>query len=351
MSDPANDRQFKRRNHFVPRSYLKQWAGDDGRLWVYRLLVPHERVPLWKPASPKAVTVHDHLYTKVVSGTESDEIERWLDAEFEGPAERVLDKVSREERLTADDWHRLVRFLAAQDVRTPARLMESIKRWQAQLPGMLEDVMREAVAKMEAAQKQGKRLEVEPREDSELLGGKLTTSIAAGAGMGTMRYEMIAGRNLWLFHIKHLLTRTAQHLHRHRWTILRAPPGMEWPTSDDPVIRLNFNNSENYDFGGGWGSKGTEIFMPLNPRHLMYTHIGERPPEKWSVVPDDLVDWFLRFIVEHAHRHVLARTPDHRLPVIRPRKVDREQHRHEEEQWRLWHEEQTAAETRLHPGR
>jgi len=33
------------------------------------------------------------------------------------------------------------------------------------------------------------------------------------------------------------------------------------------VILLNFYSPEKYDFGGGWGSVGTEIFMPLGPGH------------------------------------------------------------------------------------
>ncbi|HSW14612.1 MAG TPA: DUF4238 domain-containing protein [Solimonas sp.] len=183
---------------------------------------------------------------------ESPEVERWLDAEFEHPAEQVIAKVARQERLTSDDWYRLVRFLAAQDVRTPTRLMEAIRRWQRELPGMLDGVMREAVAKLEAAHRDGRQLEIEPRNDNEGFGGKLTTSIAPGADTGTMRYEVVVGRNLWLSNFKHLLTRTVQRLHRHHWTILRAPQGLEWPTSDDPVIRLDFHSAANYDFGGGW---------------------------------------------------------------------------------------------------
>ena len=39
---------------------------------------------------------------------------------------------------------------------------------------------------------------------------------------------------------------------KHRWTILHAPPGISWPTSDNPLIKLNYQDSSNYDTEGGW---------------------------------------------------------------------------------------------------
>jgi hypothetical protein len=70
------------------------------------------------------VAYYSHLYTRIAAGEESDEVEKWLDREFEGPAEESLHKATSEARLTPDDWRRLVCFLAAQDVRTPARFAE-----------------------------------------------------------------------------------------------------------------------------------------------------------------------------------------------------------------------------------
>jgi hypothetical protein len=35
--------QFHRDNHFVPCVYLKGWAGPDGKIATYRVLVPHDK--------------------------------------------------------------------------------------------------------------------------------------------------------------------------------------------------------------------------------------------------------------------------------------------------------------------
>jgi len=115
--------QLRKDNHYVPKLYLKQWA-DDGQIPTYRLLVPSDKTPLWKPHSLKGIAFHQHLYTYVVGQEETDEFERWLDREFEGPAEQAIHRAVNGHQMSPDHWRRLVRFAVALDVRTPARLRE-----------------------------------------------------------------------------------------------------------------------------------------------------------------------------------------------------------------------------------
>ena len=61
-------------------------------------------MPLWRVASTRGVAYHQHLYTKAAASGESDEIERWLDAEFEAPDEEAIAKVVSDRRLSARDW-------------------------------------------------------------------------------------------------------------------------------------------------------------------------------------------------------------------------------------------------------
>jgi hypothetical protein len=149
---------FHRNNHFVSRGYLKRWALPDDRVWTYRILVSHAQVPLWKKRSIRGLAYHTHLYTRITAGGETDEIEKWLDREFETPAEEAIEKATSGARLTTEDWKRLVRFLAAQDVRTPARLVERLKHWEATLPGLIEDTLQKSVHTLESAKKSGQAL-------------------------------------------------------------------------------------------------------------------------------------------------------------------------------------------------
>ena len=345
-SEPSSVKEFRADNHYVPGLYLKRWAGSDGRVCTYRLLVSHANVPEWRPKTIKGLAYHRHLYTRVLAAGETDEIERWLDQEFESPAEAAISKVVSDARMQHGDWSCLARFLAAQDVRTPARLMEMFKRWEKDVPALLQSSLEGAVRELAEAKRNGTTPVVRHNADAGYFPARVTKEIQPGAQTGVLKVESVVGRGLYLFALRRLLTETARVLEQHRWTILRPPAGTEWMTSDDPVIKLNYYG-DSYDFKGGWGSKGTELLLPLSPDHLLYTKIGERPPERGSRLPAAKATEMQRMIVEHAHRLVFSAHPEPNVSTIRPRRVDAGLLQSEADQWSRWHDEQGNAERAL----
>lgn len=338
-------------HHYVPRVYLKNFAGADGKLFVYRILVSHPNVPEWKPFSPKAgIAYHAHLYTRMVSELESDEVEEWLGREFEAPAEEAIDRAVHDERLTPAHWKNLIRFAAAQDVRTPARLMERMAEWPKLIPPLMEEVLQGAVAKLEEAKRSGVPIQSPSTPYSDYLPIRLHKEIVPGEPMGKLRLETIAGRGYWLYGLRRLLTETIAVLLDHRWTILRPYGDRSWFASDDPVIKLNFNSLSDYNLNGGWGWKGTEIMLPLGPKHLLYAQVEKRPQPRGWTFPDEQTRILQRIMAEHAHRMIFSATPLSAVPLLRPRVVDPEAVSREQELWKTWHEQQTMAERELRGG-
>ncbi|MFL6260243.1 MAG: DUF4238 domain-containing protein [Thermoanaerobaculia bacterium] len=338
---------FHRDNHYVPCAYLKRWASPKGHVWTYRTLVSHLKVPFWKESSPKGVAYHSHLYTRLIAGQETDDIERWLDREFESPAEEALRKATSDDRLTTADWKCLIRFLAAQDVRTPARLAESLRRWNREMPEFLDKTLNKSVRRLEEARNSGKAILPSEAPANAQSPFRITTEELPDEDFVNLKVEVVAGRGLWLFIMRHLLEKTSRVLLQHKWTILVPPKGLCWFTSDDPVVRLNFYKNYSYDFGGGWNNVGSEIFLPLGPYHLLYTQVGKKPPRRGEIVMRDHAEYIRRFVAEHAHRMIFAADQDVDIPKLRPRVVDAELLRKENEHWQRWHKEQTAAELRL----
>lgn len=338
---------FQHDNHYVSCLYLKRFAVSPGRVLTYRILVAHSHVPLWKAAAIKGVAYHSHLYTRIVAGNQTDEIEKWLNTEFETPAEEALMKATADMRLSPSDWNNLVRFLAAQDVRTPARLAENLQRWKETLQATLDDTLEDSVRRFELAKRSGRAISPAKAANSDYIPLRVTTEIEPGEKFGRVKAEIVAGRGLWLFSMRHALTKTVDGLLNHRWSILVPPDDLTWFSSDSPVIRLNYYGDDKYDFNGGWGKPGTEIFLPLDPRHLLYTKVGDRPLPRGSVVPHAQAKMIRRFIAEHAHRFIFAASDDSEVPKLRPRIVDADLIRREDDQWRKWHEEQTTAEQEL----
>jgi hypothetical protein len=336
-----------RHDHYVPCLYLKRFAPDRQHLFEYSVLVPDARMPEWRRRSIKGAAFRSHLYTRIVGGAESDEFERWLNQEFETPAEKALDKATSDKKLTRSEWQTLIRFAAAQDVRTPRSLIDHLERGRATIDAALQGALQDAVGLLEQAKCTGQPIAPVGAPHSEYLPLRVTAYHEPGQATGVLKAETIVGRATWLYSMKHVLTRTVRLLVDHRWSILVAPDDVTWFTSDDPVVKLNYYAHGNYNFKGGWNSRGTEILLPLDPRHLLYCQIGERPQPRGSVLLPFGADLMRRIIAEHAHRFIYSACEDAELPRLRPRTPDAVAFAREKEQWERWHREQTAAEQEL----
>jgi hypothetical protein len=335
---------LRKENHFVPQLYLKQWA-IGGKIQTYRLLVPNAIHPKWKPYWVSSIASHQHLYTRVIDGMESDEIERWLQQEFENPADRPLGRAVSGERLTPDDWKALVRFAFAQDVRTPARLKAFLVDQEKSLPALMQETLEEAVRYLKSASATQREMQAPP-DAANQFPLKVTVH-RAGDGDGAIGTEMVVGRALWLWSLRHTLTTTIRSVPMTGWTILHAPKGIHWPTSDNPLVRLNFTDASRYDFGGGWGVRNGDIVLPLSPKHLLFTCIGNRPTPRGTTLDERTARLLQKIIVEHADRHVFSREPFD-VESIRRRVVSLEAYKREHDDWRRWGAEQRAAEFGLH---
>lgn len=336
--------KFRANNHYVPESYLNNWCSSSNKLLRYSLLVPHDNYPIWKISTPNGICKHRHLYTSLIDGKESDNIERWFDTEFENPAAESIKKAVTENRLSLKDWELLIKFLAAQDVRTPARMFEILKRGEKTVPEVTDNILKNIVEEFYELKDAGMLPKRNESRRSNLLNIKVKTDFPPNQDIGTLRVETIVGRSYWLHCIKFLLENTIKRLLEHHWTILHSPKGIEWLTSDDPVVKLNFNSLTEYDYGGGWGSVGTEIFMPLSTKHLLYTRIGSKRLPRGTTLTREHALIFQSFIAGHAHRHIYSKSQNDSVFLLRPRVVCLKTCNNEREQWNSWHAKNIAAE-------
>ena len=236
-------------------------------------------------------------------------------------------------------------------MRTPARLLENLERWHQTLPATIRETLEDTIGGLERAHGPAIASEMGPAPAlGDPLPLRITIERAAGQTGGVVRAEMVAGRGLWLWSIRQLLTSAIRELHRHRWTILAPPDGTEWITSDDPVLRVNFNSLSDYTFTGGWGSPGTDLVLPLGPRHLLYTQVSRPVPTRGTSMPPDKAAVIQQLTAAHAHRLIFASTPDPSVAQLRPRIVDPGLIRSDAAQWARWHNEQTLAERELLAG-
>lgn len=339
------DRQFHRDSHFVHRGYLKRWARADGKLAVHRLLVSHPNVRLWSWSSTKSIAYHEHLYTRSTPDGEDDGVERWLDREFESPAEDALERATTGRQLTPAHWHALSRFVAAQDVRTPKRMRWYLDRMSAMLPEMLESTLQRSIQQFESASS-GTRPPSPgaPRVAAADFPVRVVVERNSGGEGGTLGAEVLVGRAMWLWGLEHLLTSTLKVLARHRWTVVHPPKGKAFFTTDAPVLRLTFNSETDYGLDGGWGRPGAEILLPLSPDHMLYTQIERKVPTRGTRLEVKQFELICRCLAENADRFVFASAEDPTIVRYRGRIVDAARFKAEADELVHCHERQWEAE-------
>jgi len=326
------------KNHFVPECYLKRWKDSDNRICVYKILVSHSNVPIWKRYSISSVAYHKHLYTQMISGTESDALEKWLDKEYESPANDILEKAVLEKRLSPDDWNIMIRFLAAQDVRTPARLFEHLKYTNKVLPEILQSSLNKLKDKLEKKELVALESLKTIEKDTGLIPLKLTKQYKPGEKNVRLKVESYSGRSTWFYSIKHLLKNTEKILHKHKWSIVKPAKGYTWFTSDNPVIKLNYISSKNYDLKGGWGKEKGNIIFPISPEHAMFVQIGDRPFLKGTRLTVAQTKEFQKLIAENSHRFIFSNFFDNEINYMKPRLIDSVQFRNEKQEMERWHD-------------
>jgi len=336
--------QLHKDNHYVPQLYLKQWS-TNGKILTYRLLVPHENVPVWKEHSLRGIAFHQHLYTYLVGQEETDEFECWLGQEFEAPAEEAIRLAVNDERMSPEHWRTLIRFAVAQDVRTPENLKSFLTRQRESLQALMNETLDDSVRKLEEAVKAGIRLPRQVTDSSNSFPLRVSITKTPDGG-GAIETRTVVGRKLWLWSVRHLLTNTIEKITHSRWTIVHAPAGISWPTTDNPVIKLNFHSAEKYDFSGGWGVPKCDIFLPLSSTHLLHNSISQRSWSRGTVLDKPLATFIRKIIIEHADRYVFDKERSD-VHLVRPRIVSLEGYKKEQDAWGSWHREQSEAELNL----
>jgi len=335
-----------RENHYVAQALLRRWADDGKRVWSCRLLVSNQRVPQWTRHSVRRIACQRDLYTTVSAGKQVDAFERWISKEFEEPGLEFIEKLHARARLQPRDWRAIARFAALQDMRTPLDFVASMQRWEQETPDVLERSARLSVERIAQAQRLGKTLELRTNENPFAQFVQVQTLQAREQSpTASVKVQVTLGRDFWIARIRYLL-RNDGPLEKieHKWSIAEPAEGEPgWIMSDHPVLRLNFNSIEEYNLEGGWGNRGTEIMMPLSPRHLLYTQVGRKREGRFSFSTEH-TRLIQSFLAKRAYRWIFADRPYAWVPMVRPREVSAEQYSEEHRAWKAWHQGQIQEE-------
>lgn len=331
------------RNHYVPEFYLKNWSQDGHMIQTYRILVSHPKVPYWEPQPISSSAMWYDFYTRVEDGKEIDDFEKRFNEQFETPAKPVIEKLLNEEKITYDERLVLSRFIFAQFVRTPAHYARQTELAEKLFPTIIE----ETALNLPKMIKQ-RRISTFSCPTSKKETNLFPLKITRETENDRFKVDSIIGKGLYLHTLQRQLSSVLKVAEMHDWRIIHAANDISFPTSDDPVICLNFNNITDYNFEGGWKKRNGCIFMPLSPRLLIFTQIGKKGPyssldysEKYSLL-------FRNMIIQHAYRYVFSLHPQKGMLRLQPRVVNKLLFEQEKESMINWHMQQIQMEKMLY---
>ena len=304
---------------------------------MYQRLVPHKEVPCWECKSIRGIAYLPHFYTLAQGGNERDEFEKWLNNEIETPAKSVIDKIksgSDISDITKDELLALLRFTSVQMVRTPAHYFNSSAQWIHEIQKCLSEFTGNSLV---AAQK----TKTAQKDDYTLIKHSV---INRDDEKAYVEYKTVVGRTTHLSQIQRSANEWIPYFEKQKWHVIEAADGIEWPTSDDPVIRYRAVNDKEYTFAAGIAQKGTEVLFPLSPKHLLYASIDRKQPVDKMQKHYIFSELVRRTILEHSFLYVYSKSRQKGMFQYCPRTIDEVEFKRITQLYQNWHKLHSAFE-------
>lgn len=336
---------FRHNNHYVPQMLLRQFSRPEeaGSIWEYRLLVPVSSYPDWEPRAPSSIAKTRDLYTIAEGADESDAMERWLDEEFEHPASSAVAATVGGQRLDKRLWRLLIRLYAAQFVRVPAFFVRNRNRWAAEQEAFWYGRRDEMLKTLPKCRDADTDVHVIEGEDSF----PVRCIIRKHEGLRrSLEIQHITGRKQWMWNIKTMLrpSGTLGLLESYKWSILTAPPDSSWFLTDNPAVSVIRRNDGFASLDAGWGTKGSRLMLPLSPKHLLFHCVGFPLEERYMDAPPHVASQIRCDLADAAYRSYYSDRQDAALTGYRPRDVDLDRFRFEQDAWKAFGQEHSCAE-------
>lgn len=323
--------------------YLNSWKNKNNKVEVYELLVPDENVPMWQPKSLRSVGSFDSIFVRLSNGIEIDDIEKHFRDKYETPAKDALSHAIDDCKITIDEWHHLINFVACHIVRSPAFIIRILNSGKKDCIPIFENVCKNLPENFRTTS-----IDISKVEDNDSYNTLFPIRITKTTncrGELEISFETVIGKQFYLWIMLYLLENTSKVLHNHKWGIITVDDKVNLPTSDSPVICLNYNNVNDYNFGGGWDRKNSNFLFPISPKKILYTQVGVKVKPRIKV--DYKKSLFLKkIIIEHAHRIIISNIQDEEVAKCRRRVISEQEFKREKKMWKDFQENYLVEESK-----
>lgn len=287
----AVPKNVPRNHHYVCEFLLKNFADENGTLWIY-----DSELKNYRDGNTRSAGFERDLYAMTLRdrGRDFASLEMGLERQIDTPGAVAIRKLLNHEMCDGMEWASFLGFVAAQMVRTPA-YFDRLKAMQA--PIMQE--MLERMAKFEPEFREGVRKDMTELGATDDEVGRELGAVAEG------KYRVRPAKDWIVAHAIRMIPTIHSELQDMHWTFLAVPDGEpELLISDYPVMLSEPGREDEYPRPLGLRNPNIELAMSLSRRMVAVAH--RDGPDSFGELVKGSVDVVNARVLSYARRFVFA---------------------------------------------
>lgn len=296
----------KRRHHYLPQFYLRNFVDSRGRIWAYPKLGGNA-----KPVSPRDFGVERdyHTFTGKDGVKDRTTIEEAF-ADIENEVAPAVRKIIGKERLSIAEYELFVTFVSTMLVRVPAR-RDQVGRMAAEMMKLFATT---SASNKDAFHADYQRFEAD-------TGHKGADAEEVRQFILSDNYEMRTNPKIALAFSLHTLHTVTECLAQMDWVFLWRSGRFKFLSCDSPVFYCDPTLPPTTWRGVGLMNRGVEVSVPLSTDVLAF---GDYRPKqrKYVQVQPEVVRLFNQRTVDSAHRYVFASEGSEKIQAFIARNND-----------------------------
>lgn len=249
-------------------------------------------------------------------------LENLFNEKYENPSAPIFQKIKKDEELENDDFCILSDYLFAQYFRTPA-MFEDLA---LVFPEVFKETVKETIKRLRI---NGKIDFPDSKEIYHADKHYIWNSISVIRDKNGSSAIGVFTRALYIECLNAMLSndKVSESLKQYNWILLKAPDDIIYPTSDKPVSICAVDSKQHFsdDIPSSLTTNKSIIFMPLDPKHLMFTQVGwDKVTAKNFTPSKNFHKALVEYIIHSSRLYIYSKEVLDNIEDIRPRQVDEE---------------------------
>lgn len=322
-------KRLSRKNHFLSQMYLDAWKDLNNKIFVYNILVPDNNYPIWQKKTPKSVCKYDSMFVRIKNGEEIDDIEKWFSIQYEMPAKEPLMHAINDNKMTVEEWKTLINLMMCHFVRSPKFIIKILEIAKSE---DIKNIFEEQCEKISDISENKSNAIKKEEYLLDMFPLKITDEGFKDDNTKELKIETVLGKQFYLWAMKYFLVKITKELYKFKWGIITVDDNVVIPTTDNPVVSMNFNSIEDYNLDVKLGEKNSIILFPISPKRILYTCVGKKNKSRISIDYEQSI-LLKKLIIKNAYRKVVSSCEDSEVKKTIPRIVNKELFYNEKEMW------------------